>query len=387
MKTLVLIAFTFWFTSLMVMAQGFEVQTCNEAPDLYASAKISELQSILDQLTHNKVPGAVAAIWDESGYWEISSGYSKIEGQVPMQTCHLHYIQSITKTYMAVSILQLSEEGKIALDEPFIHYLPSNLTDGIPNSDKITVRMLLNHTSGIREYNDDPTYVTRLLQNPNRIFQPEEYLDYIRGKKPDFEPGSKYSYRNTNYLILALIAEKITGNHKAYMKEKIFKPLGLKNTFYRIEQGDSYGDKLVNSYWDRYSNSILENVSVLQNSNVVSMIGDDGTITTPKEAVIFLKGFIEGKLLSESSMEMMQEWVLNRDGKPVYGLGLNTTLFQGFEGIGHSGGGLGSGSQLYYFPKKDLYIFLAVNMGTVTQSPIHKEVEKILDEVYRVILN
>ncbi len=386
MKPLFLTAISFWLLSLASLGQGFEVQLCHEAHDLDDPAKISELQPILDKLTQSNIPGAVSAIWDEDGYREISSGYSKIEKQISMQTCHLHYIQSIAKTYMAVSILQLFEEGKLNLDEAFINYLPASLTEGIPNSDRITLRMLLNHTSGIPEYNYDPTYVTRLLQNTERVFQPEEYLEYVRDKKPDFEPGSKYSYRNTNYLILALIAEQITGNHQTYMEERIFKPLGLKNTYYRIEQGNSYGNKLVNSYWDRHSNGILENVSVLQNSNVVSMIGDDGIITTPKDAIVFLKSLMEGKLLSESTMEMMQDWVMNQDGKPVYGLGLNISEFQGITGIGHSGGGLGSGSQLYYFPQKDLYVFLAINLGTVTQSPIHKAAEKLLDEIYRVIL-
>jgi D-alanyl-D-alanine carboxypeptidase len=95
---------------------------------------------------------------------------------------------------------------------------------------------------------------------------------------------------------------------------------------------------------------------------------------------------MEGKLVSQNTLEIMQEWVVNRNEKPVYGLGLNTAQFQEFQGIGHSGGGLGSGCQLYYFPEKDVYIFLAVNLGTVTQSPIHKEVESLLDEIYQVIL-
>lgn len=387
MKSSFFTAISFWLFSVASIGQGFEVQTCNNANNLYDSAKVYALQHLLDELTQSNIPGAVAAIWDKDGYREICSGYSKIESQIPIQTCHLHYIQSISKTYMAVSIMQLFEEGKLHLDDLITNYLPAHLTEGIPNSNRITLKMLLNHTSGIPEYNYDPTYITRLLQNPERIFQPEEYLEYIRDKKPDFEPGSKYSYRNTNYLILALIAEQITGNHQTYMQERIFKPLGLKNTHYRIDQGNSYGGKLVNSYWDRHSNGILENVSVLQNSNVVSMIGDDGIITSPKDAIVFLKSLIEGNLLSKSSMEMMQEWVMNQDGKPVYGLGLNISDFQGIQGIGHSGGGLGSGSQLYYFPQKEMYVFLSINLGTVTQSPIHKQAEKILDEIYQVLLN
>ena len=211
---------------------------------------------------------------------------------------------------MAVAIMKLYEAGKINLDSPITAYLPEKIKKNIVDADKVTVNMLLNHTSGLPEYNYAPVYITRLLQNPQRIFQPEEYIEYIRGKSLDFEPGSRHSYRNTNYVLLAMIADQITGDHGKYMEEEIFKPLGLIHTFYRIKQGNTYGNKLVNSYWDRYGNGILENISVLQNTNVASMVGDDGIITTPEEAVLFLKGLMEGKLVSKSTLEMMQKWAL-----------------------------------------------------------------------------
>jgi D-alanyl-D-alanine carboxypeptidase len=246
--------------------------------------------------------------------------------------------------------------------------------------------MLLNHTSGIPEYNSQPTYVTRLLQNPERIFQPTEYINYIQGKELDFEPGSRYSYRNSNYVLLALIADQITGDHGKYMEEHIFEKLGFKNTYYKIKQGDSYGDRLVNGYWDRYSNGIVENVSVLQNTNVASMVGDDGIITTSEEAILFLKGLMEGKLVSDKSLTLMRELVMDKNGDPQYGLGLDYTTFLREPAIGHSGGGLGSGSQLYYFPEKEIYMFFGINLGTVTESPIHEDAEKILEEIYGVVL-
>jgi D-alanyl-D-alanine carboxypeptidase len=303
-----------------------------------------------------------------------------------MQPCHLVYTQSIAKSYMAVSIIQLVENEKIDLEGKISDYLPKEILAMIPEADRINVKMLLNHTSGIPEYNYNPTYVTRLLQNPERIFQPEEYIQYIAGKELDFEPGSRYSYRNTNYVLLALIADQITGDHGKYMEKHIFEKLGLKNTYYKIKQGDSYGDRLVNGYWDRYSNGIVENASVLQNTNVASMVGDDGIITTAEEAILFLKGLMEGKLVSNESLTLMKEWVLDKNGDPQYGLGLDYTTFLREPAIGHSGGGLGSGSQLYYFPEKEIYMFFGINLGTVTDSPIHQDAEKILEEIYGVVL-
>ena len=385
-NAVILIGLGLFLATFSVYGQNFKVSKCEESAEKSQNIKAEALQKVLDKLTLAGVPGVVGAIFEKGNLWTLSSGYAKIEGQIPIQACHLVYTQSIAKSYMAVVIMQLAEEGKIDINSNITEYLPSEITSMLVGADEVTVKMLLNHTSGLPEYNYHPTYVTRLLQNPTRIFQPKEYISYIEGKELDFEPGSRHSYRNTNYVLLALIADQITGNHGKYMEENIFERLGFKNTFYKIKQGESYGDRLVNGYWDRYSNGIVENASVLQNTNVASMVGDDGIITTAEEAILFLKGLMEGKLVSSESLEMMKEWVLDKNGDPQYGLGLDYTTFMREPAIGHSGGGLGSGSQLYYFPEKEIYMFFGINLGTVTESPIHKDAEKILEDIYGVVL-
>lgn len=381
-KTLFLGLTLIWFNQVL-NAQTLSVKPCLEKPKYSDQhSKGEAIQKSLDKLINLSVPGAVAAVWDEEGYWEYSNGFAQLENQIHMDPCHLHYLQSIAKTYLATAVMQLYEADKIDLNASINAYLPKQFSDQLSNSENITVKMLLNHTSGLREYNSAPKYVTRLLQNPTRVFEPEEYLEYVAGKNQDFEPGSRYAYRNMNYLILAMITDFVTGDHVRYLEENIFQPLGMMNTHYRIAQEDTFGDKLVNSYWDRYSDGILENVSILQNSNVASMVGDDGIITNAYEGILFLKGLMEGKLVSSVSLEMMQEWVLNSRGNPAYGLGLTRAIFAGEIAIGHDGGGLGAGAQLYYFPKLKTYMFLAMNLGTVTDSPIHKEAGKIIEEIH-----
>jgi D-alanyl-D-alanine carboxypeptidase len=370
----------------LINAQGFPVKTCTENHQSIDNPKSVEIKQIMQELTKQSVPGIVVAIQDKNGLWAHAEGYAKIEDLTPMQVCHLQYLGSIPKLYTAVVIMKLYEEGKIDLNAPITQYLAPKHSSQVTNAEQITVKMLLNHTSGINEYNDVPVYVSKLLQEPNYLFKPEDYLKYIKGKKPDFAPGSRYSYRNINYVLLSLIADQITGNHAEYMKKVIFKPLGMQNTFYRIEQGNTYGDRLVNSYWDRYSNRIVENSSVLLNTNTASMAGDDGMVCTPTDAILFLKGLIEGKIISPNSLEMMKEWVKDRQGKPTYGLGLDYAEFGGHIGFGHSGGGLGTGCQLYYFPEKEIYMFAAINLGTVTNSPILTEAGKTLEKLYNTIL-
>ncbi len=367
--------------------QDLNITPCTSSQEInpdYSKAK--QIQPVIDQLVTEGIPGCALAIYSEEGWWTSAAGVAKIENNTRMQSCNLQYLQSVAKTYMAVGILKLYEQGKIDLQAPMTNYLPEKYSRYITEGNRVTMQMLLNHTSGIPEYNFQPDYVAKLLQHPDYQFVPEDYLKYIEGKPLDFEPGSKYSYRNTNYVLLALIADTITGDHAAFLSESIFKPLRLSNTYYRHEPDYLNYPQLVNSYWDRYSNSIVENVSQMQRNNVASLIGDDGIVATPVDAVKFLRGLMEGQLLLPATLDLMKTWVNDSKGNPAYGLGLDYTLFQGEVAYGHSGGGIGAGCNLYYFPKQNIYVFIAINLGTVTDSPIHNVAEKSVDKFYKVLL-
>jgi D-alanyl-D-alanine carboxypeptidase len=187
-------------------------------------------------------------------------------------------------------------------------------------------------------------------------------------------------------LLLALIADSITGNHARFITKEVFDPLGLTDTFYRNERGYINYPLLVNTYWDRYSNAIVENVSRMQQTNVASLVGDDGIVATPGDAVLFLKGLMEGNVLSHETLQLMKTWVNDKAGKPTYGLGLDYATFNNKKAYGHSGGGLGSGCNLYYFPDQNIYVFIAINLGTITDSPIFKKAEPTLDKFFEILL-
>lgn len=388
MKTIRINAFLL-VIGLIFTSQAIAQETagpCTFSNSEAIAQRFEKVQEKMDQLIKLGIPGIAAGVKTEEFYWSGSAGFSSLENRIPMTVCNLQYLQSISKTYLAVSILQLKDQGKIDLDQPVSDYLPSDLVSWISRSGEMTVRMLLNHTSGIPEYNYLPEYITVLLQNPDYPFEPRDYMELIQGKELDFEPGNKYSYRNSGYVLLALMMDHLTGDHAAFIRENIFEKLGLENTFYR--ESSDYLDKatLVSGYWDRHSNGILENSSYLQKQNVKKMIGDDGIITTPADGILFLEGLNTGKLISQESLAEMKTWVNDAKGIPKYGLGLDITTLGGKEAIGHSGGGLGAGSQLYYFPEQKTYIFLAINLATVTGSPIHTQAEKVLNELYLEVL-
>lgn len=368
--------------------EGFsqEKNECYVSNTPAANLHFAKVQEKMEELVKLGIPGIVAGVQTEQESWYSSAGYSRIEDLTPMNPCNLQYLQSISKTYLATSILQLKEQGKIDLDQPVAKYLPPELAAWIVQSDRMTVRMLLNHTSGIHEYNYLPEYITVLLQDPDHAFTPLDYMELIKGKEPNFEPGSRYSYRNSGYVLLALMMDYLTGDHAEFIRQNIFNKLDLKNTFYR--ESSAYLEKptLVDGYWDRYSNGIVENSSYLQKQNVRKMIGDDGIITTAADGIRFLEALMKGELISSTSLAEMKTWENDSKSVPQYGLGLDLTTLGGKEAIGHSGGGLGAGSQLYYFPERNTYIFLAINLATVTGSPIHTQAEKVLNELYLEIL-
>jgi D-alanyl-D-alanine carboxypeptidase len=237
--------------------------------------------------------------------------------------------------------------------------------------------MLLNHTSGLPEYSTDPMLVSRIIQDPLTVLSVPEMLACISGKELEYEPGTKYRYRNTNYEILSLVADTVTGGHVAFINHEILDKLNLKATVYLTRDNYQNDIKLVDAYWDVLMEGLPANVSKLQRANVASMKGDDGLVASTTDAVLFMKGLIEGKLLNPSSLEMMQQWVKNEAGEPRYGLGLTYYNLDVTYGIGHSGGGVGAGCVLMYLPGLDSIVFMATNFNTMMESPLRKKAENI----------
>jgi len=376
------------FTAILVKAQNNNDPNCSlgvSINDQYAKA--DSLHAIMKRYTGAGLPGVAMAIYSEKdGWWAGAEGYAKVETKTPMQNCNLQYLQSVSKTYMAVAILQLHEQGKIQLDAPITKYIPLKYAGYIKHAEKITLRMLLNHTSGIPEYSDDPAFVSYVVEHPLQKLSTDFVIGTIAGKELMFVPGSKHHYSNTNYELLAVIADAITGDHATYISKHIFAKLDLKNTFYRNDPQYLHYKQLVNSYWDVLNTGKPANITAMQQANVSSYVGDDGIVCTPIDAVKFLKGLTEGKLLSDASLKEMKIWVNDDLGNPVYGLGLVHYEAGGIEAYGHSGGGVGAGCILMYIPVAQTYVFLATNIGTLFGGDLAAKADHLKDELLMTIL-
>jgi D-alanyl-D-alanine carboxypeptidase len=355
--------------------------------DFDLGATINYNYSILKHYTKEALPGTAIAVYSEAeGWWASAQGYANMETKRPMENYHLQYIQSVSKMYMAVEILQLKEKGKIVLDEPMTKYLPAKYTRYIKNAGTITVRMLLNHASGIPEYNSNPGFLSEVIQHPLDNFSREDCLESIAGEELRFTPGSKYEYVNTNYLLLSLIGDAVTGNHAAYIRKNIFKPLGLKNTYYG--KGHKYlkGLEVPDSYWDILNVGRPANVTKFQQMTVVSSKGDDGIVCTPIDAVKLLKGVIEGKLLKPESMKEMFDFIKDEKGNKRYGMGMIYFDLDGVTAYGHGGGGVGAGCGLLYIPSHKVYVFFSTNLGVLVDGTLPDKAGEMRDAILATLL-
>jgi D-alanyl-D-alanine carboxypeptidase len=381
--------------SILVIACVFTsiAQTGNSAKTLTVSApntnysKAGALQAAMDKYTALGLPGVSLAIYTEKeGWWSGASGFSNVEKKTAMQTTHLQYTQSVSKTYLAVAVLKLHEKGMIDLDASITKYISARHSRYIPDGKRMTVRMLLNHTSGLPEYSTQPSFTSQVIEHPLHEFNREDCLKSIAKEPLQFEPGSKYRYTNTNYMLLSIIVDELTGDHAAYITKHIFTPLGLKNSFYGNDHRYLTNLNITDSYWDVLNTGRPANITAFQKTNVSSLKGDDGIVCTPADATAFLKGLFEGKLLTDSSMKQMMNFVKDENGQPRYGMGMFHFDLGGITAYGHGGGGVGAGCVLMYIPQAKTYLFLATNLGLLVEGNLATKAEALKGELFGVIM-
>ena len=261
--------------------------------------------------------------------YEDYQGFYDFKSKSPINTNSTFHIASTSKTFTAMAILKLWEEGKIELDKPVASYLPR-----FPYSE-ITIRMLLNHRSGINNYayfmvdKQVQSYKvkgkkgklitkTRTIQLPvivkPGLLNNQDMLNFMVKYKPSliFKPNSSFTYSNTNFSLLALIIEKIVGkDYPSYIKETIFKPLGMKNTFV-------FSKKDINNYQPSYyANNNPYNIEKFD-----CIYGDKNIYSTVRDLLLWDKALYSGSYIKHKTLQMAFE--PNNNDKPSihnYGLG------------------------------------------------------------------
>jgi CubicO group peptidase (beta-lactamase class C family) len=302
----------------------------------------SKLDSLFNNLAEkNKAMGSVTISKNGIQLYSKAIGYSSISEneKKPADLSTKYRIGSISKMFTATMILQLIEEGKTELTIPLSTYFPT-----LPNASKITVGNLLNHRSGLHNFTDEPDYLEWMTVPKTH----DEMLSVISKYKVDFQPNERFSYSNSNYVILGYIIEKIENkDYTAALKNRITSKIGLTDTYF----GNKTDIKNDESYSYKFSKGWQQ-----QPDTDLSIPGGAGSIvSTPKDLTKFIEALFSLKLLSEKSLNLMKTMT---DG---YGLGMFQMPFYSKTGYGHNGGIDGFASVLGYFPEDSLAVSYCTN--------------------------
>ncbi|WP_237982262.1 serine hydrolase domain-containing protein [Bacillus thuringiensis] len=281
-------------------------------------------------------PGILAKTSEGGKTWGYAAGIADLRTKKPMKTDFRFRIGSVTKTFVATVLLQLAGENRLNLDESIEKWLPGVIQGNGYDGKQITIRQVLNHTSGIADYIQSKDFD---IMDTKKSYTAEEFVKMGISLPPDFAPGKGWSYSNTGYVLLGILIEKVTGNSYAEeIEDRIIEPLDLSNTFLPGNSSVIPGTKHARGYVQPDGASELKDVTY---SNPGSSDGE--MISTADDLNKFFSYLLGGKLLKEQQLKQMLTTVpTGREGMDGYGLGIFETKLQNGVSIwGHTGGALG----------------------------------------------
>ena len=280
-------------------------------------------------------PGILAKTSEGGKTWGYAAGIANLGTKKPMKTDFRFRIGSVTKTFTATVVLQLAGENRLNLDDPLEKWLPGVIQGNGYDGKQITIRQILNHTSGIADYLKSKDVD---MMNTKKTYTAEEIVKIGLSLPPDFAPGKGWSYSNTGYVLLGILIEKVTGNSYAEeIENRIIEPLELSNTFLPGNSSVIPGTKHARGYFQPDRASELKDVTYY-NPSIASSAGD--MISTADDLNKFFSSLLGGKLLKEQQLKQMLTTVpTGRAEIDGYGLGIyETKLPNGVSIWGHTGG-------------------------------------------------
>ncbi|MET9241166.1 serine hydrolase domain-containing protein [Nonomuraea sp. NPDC003709] len=354
-----------------------------------------ELHKAIQEWIDDGFAGIQMRVHDERGDWVGSAGVRKLGESAKPPTNGRYWIGSTTKTFMATVVLQLVAEGRVGLDASVAGYLPDLGLDP-----RITVRMMLQHTSGLFNYTgdayDDGVWVPGLpsvgkewVDNRFKSYQPEELVRFALSKPAKFAPGTSWSYANTNYTLALLLIEKVTGRPYAEeMQRRILGPLRLTGTSVPGNRPDLPGPHAHGYY--RYEDAGQWKVVDVTRQNLSLLAGAGNMISTTKDVQTFMSALVSGRLLPAALLTEMSTPDPRSAGLfGSYGLGLYV-LDTGPDCAGivlnHDGSPPGGyGSLMYSTPDGSKVLTASLTSGDAavdTATVFPKALNRLINEVF-----
>jgi CubicO group peptidase (beta-lactamase class C family) len=330
--------------------------------------RLARVDAIFAQWNKPDSPGcAVAANKNGERSFERAYGMANLEYDVPMTPGTISETGSVAKQFTAAAIVLLAEKGKLSLDDPVRKYLPEVPDFGKP----ITIRHLINHTSGLRDQNE--FFALMGLPMGRSVHTNDEILEIVTGQKRlNFDPGSEYLYSNTGYTLLVHIVARVSGRTFAeFTTEEFFKPLGMSRTEWRDDHA-----KVVKSRATAYS--LDSRTGFRQEMPFGHVHGAGGLLTTVGDLLIWNENLKTGKVGGANLVKQLQTRSrLNSGFEIEYALGLTVTEHRGIKEVSHGGATAGYRTFLARYPEQDLSVALLCNVANVVTARAAREVAEL----------
>jgi D-alanyl-D-alanine carboxypeptidase len=321
----------------------------------------------LDQLRERYgVPGiSVTILFPDGSSWQGVSGLADLEAERSVTPGTSFAIASISKTFTAALVISLAQDGTIDLDEPVRTYLPDLKVNA-----RITVRQLLDHTSGLRDYFFHPAIDHALLRDPARRWAAADALKYVG--KPYFKPGTGWHYSNTNYLVLGMLAERVgEAPLGEQIRARFLEPLGLRHTWYQPAEAPTSdiarGYRFESGAKDAPAIDLSDGTPFMPFTSVVTAAGGAGGLASNSgDLARWVRALYAGRVLSPESVDAIIGDISSTEPyKPrvPYGLGVQRLDIDGAPSLGHSGRLLGFRSAVRWLPDDDIAIAVLTNQS------------------------
>ena len=343
-----------------------------------SSANDQELQQVLENYSakHDEVGLQATVIYPDGTQWSGVIGYASQEKQCHLTHDHHLYIGSMTKLFTAVLVMKQVEAGTISLDDTVDNWLD------LPYANRITVRMLLNHTSGIPSYTEDAWFLLRYFAFPRKRWQPQELMAAIPGKELKFAPGSQHEYSNSNYLLLGMILEKATDkSFEDLLHELAVDQLELADTHYLNQPADF---AVANGYDETLLNLGRRNLTGFRTSLESGAFAAGGIVSNSGDVARFTQALFSGQIVGDAALVQMKEMVAAPDedmpSQQGYGLGIRNLVLGEENLIGHTGTIPGYSGIAMHSTEKQYTIVILSNLSIIEQ-------EQLLTDVQAVVLH
>ena len=353
------------------------------APQQLDAALAGRLDTAIEAaMAAEAIPGALIGIWSPDGEYVAAFGVADTATDTPVKTDFVSRIGSVTKTFTATALLQLVENDEVDLDSPIAEYV-----EGVPGGEAITVRQLATMRSGLPEYTENDAFVAEVLADPGRSFTPEELLELAFSQPAAFPPGQGWRYCNTNYVLLGLLIERISGRPLPdYLAEKILAPLQLAET--SLPTATRFPEPHARGYTDPPDGAGPPVDATEWSASSTWAAG--GMVSTLTDMKTWVPALANGSLISpELQRERLKDASAGGLGSGLtYGIGVMTA--GGW--IGHNGSVPGYQTVAVYLPQRQTTLVAMINTDITrpgSDSPdtvLAKAITEVLtpDHVYAV---